>query len=56
MRLDCPKANISRIIVGGKGKRVAAIAREIEQDFRNLFRCDVRLVLNVLPHLKINRS
>jgi len=56
MRLDCPKANISRIIVGGKGKRVAAIAREIEQDFRNLFRCDVRLVLNVLPHLNINRS
>jgi len=50
MRLDCPKSNISRIIVGGKGRRVAAIAKETEQDFRNIFRCDVRLILNVLPH------
>lgn len=54
MRLDCPKANISRIIVGGKGRRVAAIAKETEQDFRNIFRCDVRLVLNVLPLFTIN--
>lgn len=54
MRLDCPKSNISRIIVGGKGRRVAAIAKETEQDFRNIFRCDVRLILNVLPHFTPN--
>merc|ERR1712071_13484 len=49
MRLDCPKVNISRIIVGAQGKRIGAIAKETAQDFRNIFRCDVRLFLNVYP-------
>lgn len=49
MALDCQKKFTAKIVVGTGGRTVVQLARETEQDLRNMFRKEVNLKLVVEP-------
>lgn len=51
MELDCLKPFTARVVVGTAGRTVVRLAKETEQELRNMFRQEVRLRLVVLPNV-----
>ena len=49
--IDCQKAFTARIVVGTGGRTVTQIARDTEQELRNIFRSEVRLRLIIEPNI-----
>ena len=49
MALDCQKKFTAKIVVVTGGRTVVQLARETEQDLRNMFRKEVNLKLVVEP-------
>lgn len=49
MALDCQKKFTAKVVVGTGGRTVIQLAREAEQDLRNMFRQEVRLKIVVEP-------
>lgn len=49
LALDCRKRFTARVVVGTGGRNVIQLARETEQDLRNMFRQEVKLRLVVEP-------
>ena len=40
---------MAKLVVGRGGKTISKIVKEVEQDLRNLFRCEVRLTFMIKP-------
>ncbi|KAK7073203.1 hypothetical protein SK128_003505 [Halocaridina rubra] len=47
VKVGCKRQGLTGFIIGYRGQRVAAIAREAEQELRNTFRTEVKLRINV---------
>lgn len=53
MELDCKKQFTARVLVGSGGRNIVRLAKETEQEFRNIFRQEVRLRLVVEPDISM---
>ena len=49
MALDCRKKFTAKVVVGTGGRTVIQLAKETEQDLRNIFRKEVSLKIIVEP-------